>query len=346
MPPEVRAHVRTAPALEAVRLATRYALPRRSSPITPDRVYRSLDRRVATYVRDHPSATYCYEDGAVQTFEAAADHGKVRIYELPIGYWREHRDIMEEEAGRRPEWRDTLPALAEPEWKKERKDRELAFADEVIVPSSFTRRTLGAFPGDLGPVHVVPYGIPPPVAELLEPSAGRRLRALYVGGLTQRKGLADVLEAVRSLHPHVELTIIGNGPVERVPVLASAVREFRWIRRLRHSGVLAEMRRHHVLVLPSLFEGLALVVGEALSQGMAVIATDRTGAPDLFGPDEGGVIVPPSSPLALRQALESLVRNRSRLEHLRRSALDVAARNPWSRYRDRLNDLVANALTA
>ena len=112
-----------------------------------------------------------------------------------------------------------------------------------------------------------------------------------MGGLSQRKGLSYLLQAVKSLGSKIELTIVGR----RVTECRALDAEFcvhRWIPSLSHGAVLEEMSRHDVFVFPSLFEGYALVILEAMSQGLPVITTPNTGAEHFVSNGEDGFIVP------------------------------------------------------
>jgi glycosyltransferase involved in cell wall biosynthesis len=67
-----------------------------------------------------------------------------------------------------------------------------------------------------------------------------------------------------------------------------------------------------VFALPSLVEGLPLVVLEAMAQARPVVATPVGGTPEAVVDGETGVLVPPADPLALAEAIGSLVRDRAR----------------------------------
>ena len=88
-----------------------------------DAVYRSLDLRVAARLHDAPRicGVYAYEDGALASFRTARQGGIKTIYELPIGYWRVYRELMEEEASLQPEWAVTLQGRRDSDEKLRRK---------------------------------------------------------------------------------------------------------------------------------------------------------------------------------------------------------------------------------
>ncbi len=305
-------------------------------PLCVDRVYRSLDEKVARRLRaasPPPAGIYAYEDGACASFEAARERGVHRLYDLPIGYWRSARRIQTEEAERRPDWAATMPALRDSDAKLERKDKELQLAEHIFVASRFTASTLKDAPFALPDPVIVPYGCPP-VADLRIPGpsrSARKLKVLFVGSLSQRKGLADLLEAVDSLSAAVELTLIGRRVAECKPLDAALARH-RWIESLPHSRILETMRSQDVLVFPSLFEGFGLVLTEALSQGLPVIATAHTAAPDLIEDGREGFIVPIRDGSAIAAKLELLAGDPERLHAMRLAALERARSSGWDAY--------------
>lgn len=301
-----------------------------------DRLYRAVDRDVAHRLARGPKvrAVYAYEDGALETFRAAKARGITCIYELPIGYWREHRRHNTEEQQRRPEWAHTWEAVQDSAEKLARKDAEIALADVVVVASRFTRDTLASFPQALPPVVTVAYACPPPVRpEDRHWNRSGPLRLLFVGGLSQRKGLAQIVEAVSWLGSAVTLTFVGSGPA--AALLRERVPDARQLGSLIHSEVLQQMRAHDVLLFPSLFEGFGMVITEALSQGMVVIASDRTGLAEIAGQDCSRCVAAGSA-AALIQALEELLRSPPDIEAMGRAALATAGRWQWPDYRRRL----------
>jgi starch synthase len=314
-----------------------------TGPFCVDRVYHQVDAVVAKALsaRAH-TLVYAYEDGALASFRRAQRLGITRVYELPIGYWRYARRLFAEEAERRPAWAATLDGLADSPAKLARKDAELALADQIIVPSRFVQRTLADSPGCTdAPVAVLPYGCPPPLAHLPDRRRQGPLRVLFVGGLSQRKGLADLLEAVQLLGSAVQLTLIGRQVGGACEPLQEALARHRWLGALPRSAVLAEMRAHDVLVLPSLFEGLPLVIGEALAQGLPVIATPNAAAEELIEHGQEGFVVPIRSPEALASHLERLAAQPEILQNMAAAALERAAGCTWLRYGQRLCELIS-----
>jgi len=327
--------------LASGRLGFNFLTKHESGFFSIDAVYKNFDKSVAKYVRkSKPSAVYCYEDGALETFRAANKNGAKCIYDLPIGYWRAGRKIMQEEVDRRPEWGPTMLGLQDSMEKLQRKEEELRLSDHIIVASSFTRKTLEDCPFPLAPISIIPYGCGSISKSAVKKSKEGPLRALFVGGLSQRKGIADLFEAVDSLQGQVTLTLIGRKTVSDCSALNNALRTHNWIPSLPHEGILREMRNHDVLVFPSLFEGFGLVITEALSQGLPVITTSHTCGPDMITNGLDGFIVPIRSSDAIAVKLEQICNDRLLLSEMSQMALKKANERAWSFYRSGISQIV------
>jgi glycosyltransferase involved in cell wall biosynthesis len=351
------------PFREVVRLLlTRINMGRRytqheNAPFSIDSVYRTLDKRVAKRLDKVPQikAAYTGEDGAYYTFRRAKELKLACVYDLPAVYWRARHQIYMEEREREPEWASSLSGLHDSPEKLERKDQELRMADLILVASSFTRSSLSVLPdGFKGQVHLVPYGSTSPISDshLLDAvksynGGKRRLRVLFVGGLGQNKGLSYLLKAIKPIRQFVELTLIGRPVDPNIAPLAQALKEHRWLSSLPNHEVLQEMRRHDVLVLPSLNEGFGLVILEAMGQGTPVITTPNTGGPDVISDGEDGFIVPIRAEEAITERLTDLLSaSPNYLKDLRFASLSKARLFTWAKYRkgvaDALSDLIGS----
>jgi starch synthase len=308
-----------------------------------DNIYHATDRFASKYLKKHVdeiSAVYCYEDGALETFKVAKQLNIKCIYELPIGYWRTHHRLNQEEAILQPEWANTWHATQDSKTKLARKDEELALADHIIVASSFTQKTLEDYPQTLAPITVVPYGCPPQ-NETLERNwfqATNKLKVLYVGGLSQRKGLSYLVEAINALVNKVEFSFIGNGAA--LALVQEKVPHASYLGTMPHSRVLEAMRDHDVLVFPSLFEGFGMVITEAMSQGMVVIATDHTALPNIAD-ETTGILVPVRDSGAIEDALNDLFDNPEKVEKIGKLAMRLAQSYQWRDYESN----IVNAVT-
>jgi glycosyltransferase involved in cell wall biosynthesis len=128
-------------------------------------------------------------------------------------------------------------------------------------------------------VEIVNNGVPEPVAAREPAPAGAARRVLFVGNLSERKGVSDLLQALAAPQlrdASIEVTFAGGGDVAGYQAKAQAlgidpfVHFEGWVDQARIGQLMA---RSDVLVLPSYDEGLPLVILEALASGVAVVCT-------------------------------------------------------------------------
>lgn len=296
-----------------------------------DAVYRALDAAVARHLGD-ARAVYCYEDGALRTFQAARERGLPRFYELPIAYWETTHRLLREEADRLPPWAFTLQAPDDSPEKLRRKAEELALADLVICPSRFVQASL---PSGVRST-LAEFGSPPIPHHPIKKRDGGPLKLLFAGTMTQRKGLADVFAALRLLNRQdVELTVLGTA-LAPLSFYRSAWPHFTYEPPRSHDAVLALMDSCDVLVLPSIVEGRALVQQEALSRGLPLLITPNTGGEDLIEPGQTGWLVPIRNPDALADRIAWFADHRAELPAMRDAARRMAATRSWADYTGRI----------
>ena len=100
-----------------------------------------------------------------------------------------------------------------------------------------------------------------------------------------------------------------------------------------------QLKQASIFVHPSLCEGLSLVLMQALSVGLPVVCTDKTGGQDFIENGKTGFIVKAGCDLSLEQAIFNLYRNESLLEfmhsEINKINNDVYS---WDKYIDRLEN--------
>jgi starch synthase len=333
--------VRSVPLRELIRLGARGTpaealLCSRERPFSIIGMNRHFDGRVARRIRKlRPNIVYAYEGAALQTFREAKKQGITTIDEQPSGYSQWTLKLLAEEAERSPEFADLLPTLRDSPGHLEWKDEELRLADYVFVPSEHVRLTLaGVVPDEK--IRVITYGAPEvqPRAQRLFDSS-RPLKVLFVGNLGQHKGIGYLLKAMEMLGGRAELTLVGRR-LRPNPKVDEACRRWRWHESLPHGQVLDAMQQSDVLVLPSLSEGCALVVLEALACGLPVVVTPNTGSLAFVRDGREGFVVPICRADAIAERLDVLSGDREMLAEMSRQAQATAAGNSWENYRANL----------
>ena len=304
-----------------------------------DAVYQDLDRNTAKQLASNklkPDAVYAYEDGALETFKQAKALGVKCIYDLPIAYWKTVKELMNQEAERLPQWAPTLGGgIQDSEAKLERKTQEFELADVVVGPGSFVMDSLPVFANKK--LIVSPFGSPEFDKTYDEGSIGLKpinkpLRVLFAGSMGQRKGLADLFTAIKKINSkNVELVVMGSllAPAE---FYRNELADFTYETGRSHDKVLELMRTCDVFCLPSIVEGRALVMQEAMSQGLPLIITSNTGGADLIDEGETGFLVPTSSPEAIAEKIVWFMDNRNRVAEMGIKAMQKAATYTWDAY--------------
>jgi glycosyltransferase involved in cell wall biosynthesis len=299
-----------------------------------DLSYQALDHKVSLALSNHSSQIlHAYEDGCSSSFARAKQQGIQCSYELPIAHWATARRLLAEEAERHPEWEPTLESTREPEEKLCQKEEELRLADRISCPSQFVLDSIPLEIRQKTLCQVSPFGSPPcePV-DFERSTQSDTLRLLFVGSMSQRKGLADLFDAMELLNGEpISLTILGQ-PSMPMEFYRKQFSEFAYFPPCPNSKVREIMKTHDALVLPSIVEGRALVQQEALSCGLPIIVTPNAGGKDLV--DEGitGHLVPIRSPEKISSAILTLIAERKNIEEIRKLCQKKAKQFTWVSY--------------
>jgi colanic acid/amylovoran biosynthesis glycosyltransferase len=136
------------------------------------------------------------------------------------------------------------------------------------------------------------------------------LKFIFAGRVANQKGVIYLVHALAGLPRDNtwQLTLIGDGP--RRTEIEAAIQSYhlgeqiKLVGWLDHTEVVRLYQEHDVFVLPSVTEGMPMVLLEAMSYSMPAIATDVSGSQDLIVPGQTGWLVPPQDATALKQAIE------------------------------------------
>jgi glycosyltransferase involved in cell wall biosynthesis len=225
--------------------------------------------------------------------------------------------------------------LIDSEMKLDRKTKEIELAEVVVCPSLFVARSIPEPLRTQIKIVVAPFGSPQ--ASLCKHSvstnsAGRKLRVLFAGSMGQRKGLGDLFAAIRLLNrSDVELVVMGS-PQAPMEFYRKEFRTFIYEPNRSHAEVLELMRSCDVFCLPSIVEGRALVMQEAMSQGLPLIITANTGGEDLILEGITGFVVPIRRPDLIAEKIAWFADHRATLSEMSRAAATKAGQFTWAGY--------------
>lgn len=330
---------------QAVRL-TRRLLPFAGAWAAMNRYsFRLYARQAVKHVRNinPPAQIYHYRAGfGHESVQAAKELGMIALCDHSIA----HPAVLEylvAHQGRLPS-PGTQGAMSSV-WKDILHDIEQS--DAVLVNSDFVKETFVHQGWDPARVHVIYWGIDEQFLDSIPPDAPEsnerdaRTRILFAGALERRKGAATLLAAVENIGDAPwRLEIVGGTEPDIKREFGNELRdpriEIRGI--LPRRELVSRMVAADVFVFPSLAEGSARVVFEALACGCYVITTPNTGS--IVEDGIHGALVPPGDADALAGAIRRAIADRDMVADIgRRNAALMHDRYRQSGYGDGLAQL-------
>jgi glycosyltransferase involved in cell wall biosynthesis len=300
---------------------------------------REFCRRVARAGLGDAGAVYAFSTAALELLDAARDRGARGIVEQAGVPVRWEQDCLARAGEQHPQWRTTAPDPADVDALARREEEELRRADTVLVGSEFLRDVL-AESGLTTRAVVVPYGVdvpgePPP--RTLETGL---LRVVTVGFAGLRKGAPMVVRLARALAGVARFRWVGA-----LPVPPAALAQMREHLELAGPVPLPHVSPHYrwadVFLLPSIAEGSATVIYEAMAQGLPVVTTPNAGS--VVRHEVEGFVLRPDDFDGLAAALARLAGNREARLEMGRRAFARAREHTVERYGDRLMAAVESA---
>ena len=216
-----------------------------------------------------------------------------------------------------------------------REEKIYSLADAITVPSTVAKRSFVAMGIAQEKVHVIPYGVRLDHFTPTETPPPNRFEVLFAGQVSLRKGIPYLLQAFARLrHPHKRLTIAGAVQDDMRNLLATLPTDnVVFTGSLPQQELAKKMSASHLLLLPSIEEGLALVQGQAMACGCPVLATTATGAEDLFTNGQQGFIVPDRDVDALTERMQQIADDPALQRRLSEAAiLRVKTLGGWDHY--------------
>ena len=175
---------------------------------------------------------------------------------------------------------------------------------------------------------------------------------LYHGRVDRRKGVLDLLEAVRLLLADgvaVRLLVSGIGP--DVDAVGEGITQLGLDGHVEVLGAVPYERAHEVyrrgevFVSPTYAEGFSNTILEAMATGLPVVSTDVVGVRDCVRPDENGVLVPPADPPALAAGIRRVLDDPALRRRIADQAYDDVHRYwSWPVVAGRITDVYADLL--
>jgi glycosyltransferase involved in cell wall biosynthesis len=295
--------------------------------------HETLDRYVASQL-NNPAILIALSGSGLYAGRKMQRLGGIHICDRGSTHIRVQEQLLTEEYERYGTlWRGIDPRSIDKE------EAEYGQANWISVPSQFCYDSFVEQGVSESKLLKIPYGSR---LERFYPEEALRtnreeFRILFVGAAGPRKGFIDLLTAFKRLrHPGKQLILVGSLSPEADALLASVDQlNIKVLGNLPNS----QLRRHYsqasVLVLPSIEEGLGMVIGEAMACGCPAIGTTNTGASELITNGVEGFIVPIRSPEVIEDRLQQLADQPELRDRMGQAALArVQQLGGWDSYGD------------
>ncbi|MBI3591463.1 MAG: glycosyltransferase family 4 protein [Candidatus Melainabacteria bacterium] len=210
-------------------------------------------------------------------------------------------------------------------------------ADYISIPSKFAKQTYIDRGIDSKKLIQVPYGVDLKTfkSSLKE---DKIFRVIFVGNLSLRKGVHYLLEAFSKLKlKNAELVLIGSVSPEIDQFLKKYRDCYRYLGVIPHVELCKYLSQGSVFVLPSIEEGLAMVIPQAMACGLPIICTINTGGEEMIRDNKDGFIVPIRNAEAIKEKIIYLYEHPQIREEVGRSAKErVEKEFTWDNYGEKV----------
>ena len=211
-----------------------------------------------------------------------------------------------------------------------------SIADYISVPSRFAKQTYIDQGIDSKKIIQIPFGVD---LKTFRPvlKEDKIFRVIFAGGLSLRKGLHYLLEAFSGLKlKNAELLLIG--PVN--PEINQALKKYRgcykYLETVPHTELYKYLSQGSVFVLPSIEEGLAMVIPQAMACGLPIICTTNSGGEEMVRDGKDGFIIPIRNIETLKEKIIYLYEHDEERKQMGKNALERAKEFTWDVYGEKI----------
>jgi glycosyltransferase involved in cell wall biosynthesis len=322
---------------------------RKWSPVLTDFIWEwaelGFDRWVARKLSPSDDVVHTYEHAALSTLQRAKSMKMFTVYEQSSAHHTHFMRMFSEQM-------TLYPELINPELilktnnlatrRNSRRDQELQLADLILCNSTFTRDTLLNSGIEPQKVVTIPLAFPAVEISTVEKQQDGPVIFLHAGNQSVTKGSHILYQAWNNCsfsNGEAELWLIGrNALPENFRKRLSGKVIIR--SNIPHMELMSLYQRTHVLVMPTLADGFGMVITEAMSRGVPVIASTNCCGPDLITSGKDGWIVAAGDCVALEARLKWCVKHKAELPLAGRAAQEKAGQWQWLDFRLRLVELV------
>lgn len=169
---------------------------------------------------------------------------------------------------------------------------------------------------------------------------GEKINLLYAGRLSVQKRLDRLVDVMASLDIPAKLTVVGDGEergkIEKL-IIDKKISNIELVGRKGPEELVEYCKASDVFLLSSVFEGMPLVVMEAMATGLPIIATNVQGTRELVS--EVGVLVDEPYTENFVREIKSVYKNNEILKKLSQNSIEKSKDYTWSNSVDMVEEL-------
>ena len=296
-------------------------------------------KKVAAYaIKNNVDAVILYDTNALKCFKILQEKAPniLRVMDVSAANRIYMKEIYEKDFRKCPQFSEKLKKERSFLWDKNTCQRllnEIELTQLFLAPSNFVKQSL-MFSGVTDDnIVICPYGANfPGISPNKEEKLKGALEAVYVGNVTEMKGIYYLLEAAMSMDSNrVHLTVVGA--YDNTDGLLTPYMDFvTFTGRITHDKVAETLKKSDFFVFPSLGEGLSLSVLEALACGLPCIVTKNSGANDAIIDGENGFVVDIQDSDALAEKMIWFDEHRDLLPEMSRAAVKAIDNFNWANH--------------
>lgn len=287
---------------------------------------------------------YGFNTASKELFEYAKKHNIGCILEQTIATKFIENKILKNEINKFGNI-DSALKINEDKVMIEREQKEWEMADIILAPSIFVYESLIKSGVKKEKCHIVPYGVNPDKFQFNEKKRSKKdqnLKVLFVGHVGLRKGVHYLLDAVKYLDmKKFNIKLAGDVTLEE-DFVSLYKDKVNLLGRVPRSEIHDLMKWADVFIFPSLCEGSATVIYEALSSGVPVICTENSGS--LVENNVDGIIIPACDSRVIAEKLELLRVDSKLYNNLADNIKNIRAKVSLKRYENDLLEIIKKVL--
>ena len=304
-------------------------------------------KNAADSIGKNATAVYTYEGIAFDVLKQAKMKNRFSWYEMVSQHELFFHDLLAEQIRKYPQLKSpyysNLLENVNSDYVK-KKNSELELADRIICNSSFTKETIRYAGLQTVKVKIIPLGSPAPSTQIKNRPG--KMKFVYAGNQSVRKGIHILIEAWKKSgigQTEADLFLVGSRDLpddfymnlpENIKIMAN----------IPHHELIDLFNETSMFVLPTLADGFGMVITEAMSQGVPVLATFNCAGPDLITHGFNGLLVEAGNLDALVEQLKWAVYHPSEVGQMGIKALEKASQWQWSDYRKAWLDIILSDL--